>query len=72
MKFNVGSFVGSIVGLSVGVILTASILPIIGGVSIPEGMANGDAIQAMFNVLPILFVVGLVMGGVYAFISRKG
>lgn len=72
MKFNVGSFVGSIVGLSVGVILTASILPIIGNVAIPEGMANGDAIQAMFNVLPILFVVGLVMGGVYAFISRKG
>lgn len=72
MKFNVGSFVGSIVGLSVGVILTASILPIISGINIPEGMANGDAIQAMFNVLPILFVVGLVMGGVYAFISRKG
>lgn len=71
MKFNVGNFVGAIVGLSVGVILTAAILPVIAGVTIPEGMANASAIESMFGVLPILFVVGLVMGGVYAFISRK-
>lgn len=71
MKFNVGNFVGSIVGLSVGVILTAATLPVVAGVTIPEGMANASAIESMFGVLPILFVVGLVMGGVYAFISRK-
>lgn len=71
MKFNVGNFVGSIVGLSVGVILTAAILPIIAGVDIPSDLSNASAISSMFNVLPILFVVGLVMGGVYAFISRK-
>lgn len=71
MAFNIGKFVGTVVGMSVGVILTAAMLPVIAGVTIPEGIANSAAISAMLGVVPLLFVVGIVLAGVYAFISRR-
>lgn len=71
MSFDVGKFTGSIIGISVGVIMVAAVLPVIASVTIPEGMANGAAIESMFSVLPIILVAGVVMGGVYLFISRR-
>ena len=71
MAFDIGKFVGTVVGMSVGVILTAAMLPVIAGVTIPEGVANSAAIEAMLGVVPLLFVVGIVLAGVYAFISRR-
>lgn len=71
MAFNIGRFVGTVVGMSVGVILTAAMLPVIAGVTIPETIANKAAIEAMLGVVPLLFVVGIVLAGVYAFISRR-
>ena len=71
MAFNIGKFVGTVVGMSVGVILTAAMLPVIAGVTIPEAIANKAAIEAMLGVVPLLFVVGIVLAGVYAFISRR-
>lgn len=71
MAFNIGKYVGTVVGMSVAVILTASMLPVIAGVTIPETISNAGAIQAMLGVVPLLFVVGIVLAGVYAFISRR-
>lgn len=71
MEFNIGKFVGTVVGMSVGVILTAAMLPVIAGIEIPSTIANSDAISAMLGVVPLLFVVGIVLAGVYAFISRR-
>lgn len=71
MAFNIGKYVGTVVGMSVAVILTASMLPVIAGVEIPSTIANSGAISAMLGVVPLLFVVGIVLAGVYAFISRR-
>lgn len=71
MAFNVSKFTAGIVGLSVGAIISAAMFPVIGGIEIPDSIANAGAIESMYNVLLILFPVGLVMGGVYLFLTRK-
>lgn len=71
MAFNVRGFTGTVVGLSVGVILTSAMLPVIANITLPEGIANSAALEAMLGVLPLLFIVGLVMAAVYAFITSR-
>lgn len=71
MAFNVSKFTTGVVGLGVGAIVAAAMFPVIANIEIPETVANAAAIESMFNVLLLMFPVGLVMGAVYLFLSRK-
>lgn len=71
MAFNVSKFTTGVVGLGVGAIVAAAMFPVIANIEIPETVANSAAIESMFNVLLLMFPVGLVMGAVYLFLSRK-
>lgn len=71
MAFNVSKFTTGVVGLGVGAIVSAAMFPVIANIEIPETVANSGAISSMYNVLLLMFPVGLVMGAVYLFLSRK-
>lgn len=69
---EVGRFATNLVIIIVGVVLvTAVALPILSGVVIAEGTPNGDAIESMLGIVPILLVVAIVMAVIYMFISRR-
>lgn len=69
---EVGKFASGLVLIIVSVILVASVaLPILADVTIPEGTENGDAIESMLGIIPILLVVSVVMAVIYMFISRR-
>lgn len=71
MNFDISKFTGGVVGLGVGAVVAASMFPVIAGVEIPSTVANADAISSLFNVLLIMFPVGLIMGATYLFLTRK-
>lgn len=71
MAFNVSKFTTGVVGLGIGSVVAAAMFPVVANIDIPETVANGAAIQSMFDVLLLMFPVGLVMGAVYLFLSRK-
>ena len=71
MAFNVSKFTTGVVGLGIGSVVAAAMFPVVANIDIPETVANSAAIQSMFNVLLLMFPVGLVMGAVYLFLSRK-
>lgn len=71
MAFDIGRFTGGVVGLGVGAVVAAAMFPVIAGIQIPETVANSAAITSLFNVLLIMFPVGLIMGATYLFLSRK-
>ena len=69
---EVGKFASNLVLIIVSVILVASVaLPILAGVTIPEGTANKSAIESMLGIIPILLIVAVVMAVIYMFISRR-
>ena len=46
-------------------------ITIFAGIEVPEGFANGDAIVAMIDLIPLIAAVGLLMMGIFYFITRK-
>lgn len=70
--FNTNSFITSVVGVSVGVVVFAMVaLPIISSATAgldPEDDAN---LIAIINVIPIFVAIGILMACVYMFISKK-
>lgn len=71
MGFSVGNFLGGMLAVMIGGVVFSACLTIFSGITIPEGMANGTAIGALLDLLPILIVIGLVLAAVYIFISRR-
>lgn len=47
-------------------------LGIFGGITMPTGYAYADVLKQVFDIIPLVAGVGLLMFGVYYFISRKG
>lgn len=69
---EVGKFATNLVIIIVGVVLVVSVaIPILGTVTLPEGLDNADAIESMLGIIPILLVVAIVMAVIYMFISRR-
>lgn len=71
MKVNVGEFTGVLVSILVGAVILGAMITIFAGITIPEGFANGSAISAMIDLIPLIAAVGLLMMGIFYFITRK-
>ena len=70
-NMSVGGFTSTLVGILVGAVILGAMLTIFSGITIPEGFANGDAIQSMIELIPLIAAVGLLLGAIFYFISRK-
>ena len=71
MGFSVGNFLGGMLAVMIGGVILGACLSIFAGITIPEGIANETAIEALIGLLPILIAIGLVLGAVYLFVARK-
>ena len=71
MRINVGEFTGVLVSVLVGAVILSAMITIFSGITVPEGFANGDAIIAMIDLIPLIAAVGLLMMGIFYFITRK-
>lgn len=70
-SMNVGGFTATLVSLLVGAVILGAMITIFGGITIPEGFANGSAISAMLDLVPLIAAVGLLLGAIFYFIARK-
>ena len=70
-SMNVGGFTATLVSLLVGAVILGAMITIFGGITIPEGFANGAAISAMLDLVPLIAAVGLLLGAIFYFIARK-
>ncbi len=70
-NLSVGGFTATLVGILVGAVILGAMLTIFAGITIPEGFANGDAIESMIQLIPLIAAVGLLLGAIFYFISRK-
>ena len=68
---SVGGFTSTLVGILVGAVILGAMLTIFAGIKVPEGFANGDAIESMLTLIPLIAAVGLLLGAIFYFISRK-
>lgn len=68
---SVGGFTSTLVGILVGAVILGAMLTIFAGITVPEGFANGDAIESMLTLIPLIAAVGLLLGAIFYFISRK-
>lgn len=68
---NVGGFVSVLVGILVGAVILGAMISIFATITIPEGFANGDAIEELINLVPLIGAVGLLLAAIFYFISRK-
>lgn len=71
MRVNVGEFTSVLVSILVGAVILGAMITIFGGITIPEGFANASAISSMLDLIPLIAAVGLLMMGIFYFISRK-
>ena len=70
-NMSVGGFTSNLVGILVGAVILGAMITIFAGITIPENFANGDAIQSMIDLVPLIASVGLLLGAIFYFISRK-
>ncbi len=70
-NMSVGGFTSTLVGILVGAVILGAMITIFAGITIPENFANGDAIQSMIDLVPLIASVGLLLGAIFYFISRK-
>lgn len=70
-NLSVGGFTATLVGILVGAVILGAMLTIFAGITVPEGFANGDAIESMLQLIPLIASVGLLLGAIFYFISRK-
>lgn len=70
-SMSVGGFTSTLVGILVGAVILGAMLTIFSGITVPEGFANGDAIESLIELIPLIAAVGLLLGAIFYFISRK-
>lgn len=70
-NMSVGGFTSTLVGILVGAVILGAMITIFSGITIPENFANGGAIQSMIDLVPLIASVGLLLGAIFYFISRK-
>lgn len=59
---NPGAFVSTVMGVAVvAIVVVAVFIPIVSGLTIPEGMANASTIETIVDILPVLVLVGVML-----------
>lgn len=72
MKFSIDNFTGSVVGISVAIVIFAMVAVPIIGTTVAGLDAEKDAnLIAIINILPIFMAIGILMACLYLFISKK-
>lgn len=71
MGFSASNFISGMLAIMIGATVFGACLTIFGNISVGEGIANAGSIEALIGLLPILLAIGLVLGAVYIFVSRK-
>lgn len=71
MGMSVGGFTSTLVGILVGAVILGAMITIFAGITIPESFANAAAITSMIQLIPLIAAVGLLLAGIFFFISRK-
>lgn len=70
-NLSVGGFVTALIGVLVGAVILGAMLTTFAGITVPEGFANGDAIEQMIGLIPLMAAVGLLLAAIFYFVSRK-
>ena len=71
MKYSVGEFAGTLVGLLVGAVILGAMITVFGDITIGETVPFGDTISSLISMIPMLGAVGLLLMAIFYFISRK-
>lgn len=69
---NISKFTSGLVATIVGIVLTVTVaLPIISSNQVASSVENSEALNALLNILPLLIIVGLVLGVIGMYISNR-
>lgn len=72
MAGSMSSFSKVAMEVVISVILLAAVcIPILGGMTIPEGTANASIIETLIGIIPVLLAVAIILGVVYTIIIRR-
>ena len=70
MKFSTETFITSVVGISVAIVVFAMVaIPVINSAATAEGV--DEDLANIIGVIPIFVAIGILMACVYMFISKK-
>ena len=69
---NISKFTSGLVVTIVGIILTVTVaIPIITDNQVAESVKNSAALNSLLNIMPLLLVVGLVLGVIGMYVSGR-
>lgn len=69
---NISKFVQGLVAVIVGIVLTVTVaVPIISSNQVASTVTNYAALNSLLNILPLLIIVGLVLGAIGMYISGR-
>lgn len=69
---NISKFTSGLVVTIVGIILTVTVaIPIITDNQVATGVKNADALNSLLNIMPLLIIVGLVLGVIGMYVSGR-
>lgn len=69
---NISKFTSGLVVTIVGIILTVTVaIPIISDNQVTSSVKNSSALNSLLNILPLLIIVGLVLGVIGMYVSGR-
>lgn len=71
---KVGAYTTGVVGIVVAIVIVVSVaLPIISANLLPDEspIANAETINTLLGIIPVLLIIGIVVGVVSIFIAKK-
>ena len=69
---NISKFTSGLVVTIVGIILTVTVaIPIITDNQVASSVKNSSALNSLLNILPLLIIVGLVLGVIGMYVSGR-
>ena len=69
---NISKFTSGLVVTIVGIILTVTVaIPIISDNQVASSVKNSSALNSLLNILPLLIIVGLVLGVIGMYVSGR-
>lgn len=69
---NISKFTSGLVATIVGIVLTVTVaIPIISSNQVASTVQNYAALNSLLNILPLLIIVGLVLGVIGMYISNR-
>lgn len=69
---NISKFTQGLIVTIVGIVLTVTVaIPIISSNQVKDTVENSAALNSLLNILPLLIIVGLVLGVIGMYISGR-